>query len=92
MGATKCPNCRAALPQSELASGWCESCGKKIPHFIYEEAGLETAEEHRPFNHLHDAPVSPVQVLDGEPFPLVQVSLIAVAIVAIAFVIVWNFV
>ena len=29
--ATKCPNCSAALLPSELAEGWCESCGKKLP-------------------------------------------------------------
>lgn len=91
MSTTKCPNCRVVLPKKELASGWCEACGQKIPHFVYAEAGLETPEEHRPFNHLHDAPVRE-HVIEAEPFPLVQVSLIAVAVVGIAFVIVRAFI
>jgi hypothetical protein len=91
MGATKCPNCRVALPQKEMASGWCDACGQKIPLFVYEECGMETPEEHRPFNHLHDAPARE-QVMEAEPFPLLQVSLIAVAIVGIAFVIVRAFI
>lgn len=92
MVATKCPNCRAMVPEKELAAGWCESCGKKIPHFVYQEIGMETAEEHRPFNHLHDAPKTAVQVLDGEPFPIVQVGLIAAAVIGIGFVIVRAFI
>jgi hypothetical protein len=32
--ALKCPNCDAALPASEVAGGWCESCGKKLPPSI----------------------------------------------------------
>lgn len=87
----KCPNCRATLPKSELTAGWCDSCGQKIPLFIYEEIGWETPEEHRPFNHLHDAPAQE-QVLEAEPFPIVQVGLIAAAVIGIGFVIVRSFI
>jgi hypothetical protein len=29
--AQKCPNCNATLSASDVAGGWCESCGKKLP-------------------------------------------------------------
>src|SRR5262249_14032739 len=28
-----CPYCEARLPPEEVAAGWCETCGKKIPRF-----------------------------------------------------------
>ena len=31
---TACPNCSAILPDRELAAGWCESCGKKLPEAL----------------------------------------------------------
>ena len=34
-----CPTCNAALPQKELADGWCETCGKKIPPFLLSGSG-----------------------------------------------------
>ena len=91
MSATKCPNCRAVLPKSELAAGWCDACGQKIPLFVYEEIGQEAPEEHQPFNHLHDAPAQE-KVIETEPFPIMQASLIAAAVIGIAFVIVRNFI
>jgi hypothetical protein len=87
----KCPNCRAELPENELNAGWCDACGQKIPLFVYEEIGMETPEEHRPFNHLHDAPQRE-QAIEAEPFPFVQAGLIGGAVIAIAFVIVRAFV
>jgi hypothetical protein len=30
----QCPTCQAALPRKEVESGWCESCGKKLPASI----------------------------------------------------------
>ena len=29
--ALRCPNCDAVIPAGEVAGGWCESCGKKLP-------------------------------------------------------------
>jgi hypothetical protein len=29
-----CPTCDTRLTASELRSGWCEACGKKVPAFI----------------------------------------------------------
>jgi hypothetical protein len=33
MSQIQCPYCHAALPSQELASGWCETCGKRIPEY-----------------------------------------------------------
>lgn len=33
-----CPSCNAPLPPAEIAAGWCESCGKKIPAFVVPSA------------------------------------------------------
>jgi uncharacterized RDD family membrane protein YckC len=40
MSAVVCPFCNATLPAKEIAAGWCESCGKKVPSFAYREAGV----------------------------------------------------
>ena len=31
MAGLTCPNCSAVASTSEIASGWCDSCGKRIP-------------------------------------------------------------
>jgi len=28
---TVCLHCGSALPSSDLAAGWCDSCGKRLP-------------------------------------------------------------
>jgi hypothetical protein len=33
MSSARCPNCEAELDAVDLASGWCDRCGKKIPDF-----------------------------------------------------------
>jgi hypothetical protein len=33
-----CPFCSAALPAHEVKGGWCEACGKAIPHFAVSAA------------------------------------------------------
>jgi hypothetical protein len=37
MAGLTCPNCNAVASTAEIASGWCDSCGKKIP-FSYTAA------------------------------------------------------
>jgi uncharacterized RDD family membrane protein YckC len=37
MPAVTCPNCEAALRDSDLAEGWCDNCGKKLPAFLLRE-------------------------------------------------------
>lgn len=29
--AIRCPHCNAELPDREIAEGWCDSCGKRLP-------------------------------------------------------------
>lgn len=43
MSQTKCPFCSASLPASEIAEGWCESCGKKLPSSLLGPASAATA-------------------------------------------------
>jgi hypothetical protein len=31
MAGLTCPNCNAVVSSPEITSGWCDSCGKKIP-------------------------------------------------------------
>jgi hypothetical protein len=38
MGSIACPNCQASLPAGEIAAGWCESCGKKLPTWLLQGA------------------------------------------------------
>lgn len=33
MGPITCPSCNAIVPDREVAEGWCEACGKKLPPF-----------------------------------------------------------
>lgn len=32
MSRVSCPHCDAVLPPQQLADGWCDACGKKIPN------------------------------------------------------------
>jgi hypothetical protein len=34
----KCPNCSQPLPDADLADGWCDHCGKRIPEFVLRAA------------------------------------------------------
>ena len=38
-----CPNCGVTVPVAEIAGGWCEACGKKIPPFALKGVGIETS-------------------------------------------------
>jgi hypothetical protein len=37
MNAIVCPTCDATLPAEEIAEGWCETCGKRIPPYVLSE-------------------------------------------------------
>lgn len=52
MAGLTCPNCNAIASTAEIASGWCESCGKKIP-FSY------TAAAHAPNRTAREALLAP---------------------------------
>jgi len=38
MTAVDCPFCHSHLSATDMAGGWCESCGKRIPPFAIKEA------------------------------------------------------
>jgi hypothetical protein len=38
MNGVRCPNCEATIPPQEVAGGWCETCGKKIPPWAAAQA------------------------------------------------------
>jgi hypothetical protein len=38
MTAIACPFCQVQLPANDLAEGWCDNCGKKLPAFVRSEA------------------------------------------------------
>ena len=86
MNDIKCPSCAAALPSNQLESGWCERCGKKIPHFVYTEAGSKAPEERRL------AKSDGVQTLGAaeelEDLPAWKIALLGAAVLAVAAVIV----
>jgi hypothetical protein len=61
MSSVICPNCNATLPSQEIAEGWCESCGKKIPVWVRGESPLPKSRDSRsPF--LSDRIARPVTV------------------------------
>lgn len=33
MKSVTCPNCSRVVPPQEVAGGWCEACGKRLPPF-----------------------------------------------------------
>lgn len=43
----KCPSCEAVLSAAELSDGWCETCGKKVPPDIEEQARRGFGEPHQ---------------------------------------------
>ncbi len=49
-GGVACPFCEAQLTAGDLAEGWCDSCGKRIPLYVQKaaEAGPAPAKEPTP--------------------------------------------
>jgi hypothetical protein len=45
MNSVKCPTCQAVLPEKELAGGWCETCGKRIPAAVVSQSGIQSDRE-----------------------------------------------
>ena len=86
----KCPSCAAALPANQLESGWCDQCGKKIPHFVYTEAGSKAPEERRLTKV--DGVQTPMAAEEMEDLPTWKIALLAAAVLAVAAVIVYEMV
>jgi hypothetical protein len=91
MNDVKCSSCSAALSANELHDGWCNSCGQRVPAFVYHQAGLKGPKE-KALPRVKTV-VAPSNAMDPEERPPVwQLTLIGLAIVGIAAVIVWSFV
>ncbi len=75
MADIKCPNCRSTLPTMELAQGWCDSCGNKIPLYIYEEGNLESPDEIDRCRLNHEAPAN-LSIQDAEKPAYWQMGLV----------------
>jgi hypothetical protein len=77
-----CPFCSVVLPARELADGWCESCGKKLPLSLVPKRTGErgrslSLDRSRPRGRLRIAWVS---LLGAVFFGLVGLALIPVAL------------
>lgn len=42
MSAAACPNCNIILPSEDIAGGWCENCGKRIPPYVLKGLGARS--------------------------------------------------
>jgi hypothetical protein len=87
----KCANCSRELPQGDLKEGWCGSCGKEIPMFVYHGAGLKGPERHV----LSRAEVSTTPAVaaeidrDDNP-PVWKLAIIGLVVLSIAAAIVYS--
>ena len=85
-----CPNCNAVLTPPQLKDGWCESCGKPIPHFVHTPsyAGNKKSEHEvnllvrGPEPHHHPAPAIRTAGPDETPMTAGQKALMALFILA----------
>ena len=90
MSDVKCPNCSNALVHRELNEGWCNSCGKEVPMFVYHQAGLKGPKGHA----LPQAQVlaAPAGLDPDEALPIWQLAVIGAIVIGIAVAIVLAFV
>jgi len=92
MSDVKCSSCSAYLSSSELHDGWCGTCGKQVPMFVYHQAGLKGPIEHAlPRVKTAAAPTAVVGTEEDSP-PVWQLALIGLAVIGIAAVIVFAFI
>ena len=61
MKSVTCPNCRAVLPPQEIADGWCESCGKRLPPFVLSGATHDTRPIAQVAAHHHAVTTEPAK-------------------------------
>jgi hypothetical protein len=87
----KCPNCEAALSVALLDSGWCESCGHKVPRFIYKEAGARAPGEKQLSSIVRNQGlIAPAEEMEALPFW--KLAVLGVVLLGIAVVIIRQFV
>lgn len=60
----RCPNCAAELPPDARPGGWCEACGKPLPHFVFkhddrepEPEGPKLPVDDAPFQYRYPVPL-----------------------------------
>lgn len=56
MSAVVCPHCNVTFSQEEVADGWCEGCGKKIPDYVLKEAFGSSYTPTRPTGRRQEPP------------------------------------
>jgi hypothetical protein len=73
-----CLHCNALVPESEIAGGWCETCGKKLP---------ESLRSRKKRMSTVPKPVD-VDIPDPSPSPRLLVGITAVVVLAVAAILV----
>jgi hypothetical protein len=85
---TACPVCDASLTSRELAEGWCNACGKKLPVHLTCSAGRrERRTASAPVAEAVRQTALPRDGRADEPLTAGQKFLIGLAILAALFVI-----
>ncbi len=91
MTAIKCPVCNADLPNRELQEGWCGSCGKKVPMFVYHQARMHGPKESALPAGARQVSI-PITLDPDEQAPIWQFALIGLGVIALGVVIAWQFI
>ncbi len=91
MNDVKCASCATALSTNDLHDGWCGSCGQRVPMFVYHQAGLKGPKE-KALPRAKSAPAMSNAMDPEERPPVWQLTLIGLAVLGLAAVIVLSFV
>ena len=78
MAQVKCPYCDATLPAQEIANGWCENCGKKIPRFALEGSKTPGWVEVHTRHHTASTATKPTAATYAILFAFITLGAIAV--------------
>jgi hypothetical protein len=81
MNNTRCPHCDAVLDRVDLASGWCDNCGKKIPGFA-RSTGISPTRPEAPRSTEPEPSSQPRRPVYREPNHALRL-LIALALVIV---------
>ncbi len=92
MTIVKCPHCSRDLAGQELNDGWCDSCGKQLPTFVYHEAGLKGPKGHALPQEVASPIRTPATLDPEEQLPLWQLAGIGLTVLVIAAVIMYALV
>lgn len=68
MKEVECLSCHTPLSAHDLAEGWCDHCGKKIPAYIVTEARRRDLDRQRPaFSPRREEPAGAEETAAGPP-------------------------